>query len=100
MTGKKRTRCDRPSPAAATPRVTPPARTRPTFEIEMALQDDTHATGCRCQPCRIKRACLRKVMTDMARNSPGLFELPVLQRRFARTALEFLYMANYRRADS
>ena len=28
-----------------------------------------------CQPCQVKRACLRKVLTLMARSSPGLFEL-------------------------
>ncbi len=33
------------------------------FEVEMALQDDTHAAGCGCQPCQVKRACLRKAMT-------------------------------------
>lgn len=30
---------------------------------------------CACQPCQLKRACLQKVMTLMARSSPALFEL-------------------------
>ena len=45
------------------------------FETEMALQDDTHAAGCGCQPCQVKRPCLRKAMTRMARSSPALFDL-------------------------
>ena len=28
----------------------------------MALQDDTHAAGCGCRPCRIKRAVLETTM--------------------------------------
>ena len=31
--------------------------------------------GCACQPCQVKRACLQKLMTLMARTSPGVFEL-------------------------
>ena len=41
----------------------------------MALQDDNHAAGCSCWPWQVKRTCLRKVMTLMARSSLGLFEL-------------------------
>ena len=40
--------------------------------MEMALQDDTHAASCGCQPCRIKRACLRKAMTLMTNDSLAL----------------------------
>ena len=52
-----------------------------------SLNGPPHAEGCACQPCQVKRACLRKVMTLMARSSPELFELVeawtlVLQRRF------------------
>ena len=28
----------------------------------MALQDDTHAAGCGCRPCRIKRAVLETMV--------------------------------------
>ena len=43
----------------------------------LASLDDgpPHAGECVCQPCQVKRACLQKVMTLMARTSPGLFEL-------------------------
>ena len=34
-----------------------------------------YADDCSCQPCKVKRACLRKVITLMARSSPGLFDL-------------------------
>ena len=40
-----------------------------------SLNGPPHAEGCGCQPCQVKRACLRKVMTLMARSSPELFEL-------------------------
>ena len=34
-----------------------------------------HAEDCGCQPFQVKRACLWKVITLMARSSPALFEL-------------------------
>ena len=37
-----------------------------------SLEGPPHAEGCACQ---VKRACLQKVMTLMARSSPALFEL-------------------------
>ena len=39
------------------------------FEFEMALQDDTHAAGCGCQPCRIKRVVLETML--LATSSPA-----------------------------
>ena len=39
------------------------------------LEGPPHAEGCGYQPCQVKLACLRKVMTLMARSSPGIFEL-------------------------
>ena len=46
------------------------------FEMLASLDDGPpHAGECVCQPCQVKRACLQKVMTLMARTSPGLFEL-------------------------
>ena len=44
------------------------------FEIEMALQDESHAAGCSCRPCQIKRAYFRKMVPLMARGSPALFD--------------------------
>ena len=40
-----------------------------------SLEGPPHAGECACQPCQVKRACIRKVMTFMARSSPVLFEL-------------------------
>ena len=40
-----------------------------------SLARPPHAEGCACQPWQVKRACLRKVMTFMAKSSPALFEL-------------------------
>ena len=44
------------------------------FEMEMALQDDTHAAGCGCQPCRVERACLQKAMTFFTSGSLVLLD--------------------------
>ena len=38
--------------------------------MEMALQDDPHAASCGCQPCRIKRAVLEKML--LTSRSPAL----------------------------
>ena len=40
----------------------------------MALQDDTHAAGCGCQPCRIKWAYLRTTMSLMTGGSLALLD--------------------------
>ena len=40
-----------------------------------SLEGPPHTKGCACQPCQVKRACLQKVLTLMARSSPGIFEL-------------------------
>ena len=45
------------------------------FEVLASLEGPPHAQDCGCQPCQVKRARLRKVLTLMARSSPGLFEL-------------------------
>ena len=45
------------------------------FEVLARLARPPHAEGCACQPWQVKRACLRKVMTFMAKSSPALFEL-------------------------
>ena len=45
------------------------------FEVLASLDGPPHAEGCGRQPCQVKRACLQKEMTLMARSSPGLFEL-------------------------
>ena len=45
------------------------------FEVLASLDGPPHGKECACQPCQVERACLRKVMTLMARSSPALFEL-------------------------
>ena len=45
------------------------------FEVLASLEGTPHAEGCACLPCQLKRARLQKVMTLMARSSPGIFEL-------------------------
>ena len=40
-----------------------------------SLDGPPHAEDCGCQPCQVKRACLWKVLTLLARSSPGIFEL-------------------------
>ena len=45
------------------------------FEVLASLEGPPHHQGCACQPCQVKRACLRKVLTLMVRSSPGVFEL-------------------------
>ena len=45
------------------------------FEVMASFDGPLHAADCGCQPCEVKRACLRKVMTLIAWSSPGLFEL-------------------------
>ena len=45
------------------------------FEMLASLDGPPHAEGFGWQPCQVKRACLRKVMTLMARSSPRVFAL-------------------------
>ena len=45
------------------------------FEVLASLDGPPHAGECTCQPCLVKRACLQKVLTLMAKTSPGIFEL-------------------------
>ena len=45
------------------------------FETLASMDGPPHAEGCACQPCQVKTACIRKVMTFMARSSPAIFEL-------------------------
>ena len=40
-----------------------------------SLEGPPHTEDYACQPCQVKRACLQRLMTVMARSSPALFEL-------------------------
>ena len=72
MTDKERPLCDCPEPCDCYAEGYAAGKDKAFFEMEMALQDDTHAAGCGCQPCRVKWACLRKAMTLMASSSSAL----------------------------
>ena len=60
MTDKERRLCDCPEPCGCYAEGYAAGKDKAFFEMEMALQDDTHAAGCGCKPCQIKRACLRR----------------------------------------
>ena len=70
MTDTARPLCDCPEPCGCFAEGYAVGKDKAYFEIEMALQDDTHAASCGCQPCRIKRAVLEKML--LATSSPAL----------------------------
>ena len=63
MTDKERPVCDCPESCGCYAEGYAAGKDKAFFEMDMALQDDTHAAGCGCQPCQVKRACLRNAMT-------------------------------------
>ena len=69
MSDRERSVCDCPEPRSCYAEGYAAGKDKAFFEMEMALRDDTHAAGCRCQPCQVKRACLRKVVALMASGS-------------------------------
>ena len=75
MTSVERQVCDCPEPCACYAEGYAAGKDKGYFEVLANLDSPPHAEGCGCQPCQVKRACLRKVMTLMARSSPALFEL-------------------------
>ena len=62
MTDTARPLCDCPEPCGCYAEGYAAGKDKAYFEIEMALQDDTHAVGCGCQPCRIKRGVLETML--------------------------------------
>ena len=58
MSDTARPLCDCPEPCGCYAA----GKDKAYFEIEMAQQDDTHAAGCGCQPCRIKRVALETML--------------------------------------
>ena len=62
--------CDCPEPCDCYAEGYAAGKDKAFFEIEMALQDDTHVAGCGCRPCRIKRAVLEAA--PLASSSPAL----------------------------
>ena len=71
MTAKDRSLCDCDEPGGCYAA----GKDKAYFEVLASLDGPPHTGECACQPCQVKRACLRKVMTLMARGSPSLFEL-------------------------
>ena len=66
MTATARPLCDCPEPCGCYVA----GKDKAYFEIEMALQDDTHSATCGCQPCRIKRVVLETML--LPTSSPAL----------------------------
>ena len=75
MPVNERLLCDCPDPCACYAEGYAAGKDKAFFEVVASLDGPPHAEGCACQPCQVKRACLRKVMTPMARSSPTLFDL-------------------------
>ena len=78
MTDTDRPLCDCPEPCGCYAEGYAAGKDKAYFEIIASLEGPPHAEGCACQPCQpcqVKLACLRKVMTLIARSSPALFEL-------------------------
>ncbi len=74
MTGQERSLCDCPEPCGCYAEGYAAGNDKAFFEMEMALQDDTHDAACGCQPCQVKRACPRKAMTLLANGSLALLD--------------------------
>ena len=70
MTARERPLCDCPEPCACYAEGYAAGKDKAYFEIEMALQDDTHAASYGCQPCRMKWAVLETML--LVSSSPGL----------------------------
>ena len=67
--------CDCPEPCGCYAEGYAAGKDKAYFEVLASLEGPPHAGDCGCQPCQVKRACIRKVMTLMARSSLALFEL-------------------------
>ena len=75
MTGRGRPVCYCPEPCACYAEGYATGKDKAYFEVIASLEGPPHADGCACRPCQVKRACLQKLMTLIARSSPGIFEL-------------------------
>ena len=67
--------CDCPEPCGCYAEGYAAGKDKAYLEILASFKDPPHAEDCGCQRCQVKRASLRKLLTLMARSSPGLFEL-------------------------
>ena len=75
MTDSARPLCDCDEPCGCYAEGYAADKDKAYFEVLDSLEGPPHAEDCACQPCQVKRACLQKVMTLIARSSPGIFEL-------------------------
>ena len=75
MTPRDRPVCDCPEPCGCYADGYAAGKDKANFEALASLEGPPHHQDCRCQPCQVKRACHRKVMTLMARSSPRVFDL-------------------------
>ena len=75
MTDSARPLCDCDEPCGCFAEGYAAGKDKAYFEVLASLEGPPHAEDCACQPCQVKRACLQKVMTLIARSSPGIFEL-------------------------
>ena len=72
MTDSTRALCDFPEHSACYAEGYAAGKDRTYVEVLASFEGPPHTADCACQ---VQRACLQKVMTLMARTSPGLFEL-------------------------
>ena len=75
MTAGERRLCDCDEPCGCYAEGYAAGKDKAFFEMLASLDGPPPTQDCGCQPCLVKRACLQKVMTLMARSSPALFEL-------------------------
>ena len=77
MTGRDRPVCDCSEPCACYAEGYAASKDKADFEVLASVDVLPHANGCACQPCQVKRTCLQKAMTLLAKTSPGRFRLLV-----------------------
>ena len=75
MTSAGRQVCDCPEPCGCYAEGYAAGKDKAYSEVLANLDGPPQTEDCGCRPCQVKRACLQKVMTLMARNSPTLFEM-------------------------
>ena len=75
MTGSARPLCDCPEPCGCYAEGYAAGQDSAFSLVLATLDGPPHAEYCGCQPCQVKRACLRKVLMLLARSSPGIFDL-------------------------
>ena len=75
MTARQRPLRDCSGPCACYAEGHAAGKDKAYFEMLASLEGPPRTKDSACQPCQVKGACLLKVLTLMARSSPGIFEL-------------------------